>query len=59
MQPIIFHWNEHEFGLPSLSEKMSWEQILTSGEDAEIETEILKEEKTEKNKRKEKFKGRK
>ena len=47
-----FHWNEHEFGLPSLSEKMSWEQILTSGEDAEIETEILKEEKTEKNKKK-------
>ena len=38
---------------------MSWEQILTSGEDAELETEILKEEKTEKNKKKEEIQRKK
>lgn len=46
-----FHWNEHEFALPNLPVGMSWEQILTSGTDAEFETEVLKEEKAEKNKK--------
>ena len=48
---ISYHSNQPWYysGSP---EKMSWEQILTSGEDAEIETEMLKEEKTEKNKKK-------
>ena len=47
-----FHWNEHEFALPSLPEGMVWEQVLTSGEDAVFEIEVLTEENAEKNKKK-------